>query len=94
MIAWLLPPALFVGMHVRKGSKWKPRMLAAAASFWATSYQATLTDQFEDSQKIIKRVFRGQPEPGETYGGFIKMLDKWHVRLLLTIVCELRVWME
>ena len=28
------------------------------------------------------------------YRGFMKMLDKWHVRLLRTVVCELRVWME
>ncbi len=94
VIAWLFPPALFVGMHVRKGSTWRPRMLAAAALFWATSDRATLTGRFEDARKIIKRVFRGQPQPGETYRGFIKMLDKWHVRLLRTVVCELRFRME
>jgi len=37
VISWLLKPALFVGMQVREGSQWKPRMLAAAALFWATS---------------------------------------------------------
>ena len=94
VVAWLLPPALFVGRHFRKGPKTRPRMLAAAALFWATLNWATLTDRFEDARKIIKRVFRGQPQPGGPYRGFMKMLDKWHVRLLRTVVCELRVWME
>ena len=94
VIAWLLPPSLFVGMHVRKGSKWKPRMLAAEALFWATSDRTTLTDRFEDTRKIIKRIFRGQAEPGKTYRGFMKMLDKWHVLLLLSVVCELRLRMR
>jgi len=91
VIAWLLPPALFVGMHVRQGSRWKPRMLAAAALFWATSDHTTLTDRFGHTRKIIKRIFRGQPEPGKTYRGFMKMLDKWHVRLLLKVVSGLRL---
>ena len=94
VVAWLLPPALFVGMHVRQGSTWKPRMLAAAALFWATSDRTTLTDRFQDTRKIIKRVFRGQAEPGKTYRGFMKMLDKWHVLLLLRVVMELRLRME
>ena len=93
VIAWLLPPALFVGMSVRKGSTWKPRMLAAAALFWVTSDRTTLTDRFQHTRKIIKRVFRGQAEPGKTYRGFMKMLDKWHAQLLLRVVLELRLRM-
>jgi len=94
VIAWLLPLALFADMHVRKGSTWKPRMLAAEALFWAISDRTTLTDRFEHTRKIIKRVFRGQPEPGKTYRGFMKMLGKWHARLLLRVVGELRLRME
>ncbi len=94
VVGWLLRPALFIGMSVREGSKWKPRMLAAAALFWATSDRATLTGRFEHTRKIIKRIFRGQHEPGHTYRGFMKMLGKWHVRLLLAVVCELRLRME
>ena len=93
VIAWLLPPALFAGMHVRQGSTWKPRMLAAEALFWATSDRTTLTDRFQDTRKIIKRIFRGQAEPGKTYRGFMKMLDKWHAQLLLRVVLELRLRM-
>ena len=59
VIAWLLPPMLFVGIHVRKGSTWKPRMLAAAALFRATSDHATLADRFVHARKIIKKIFRG-----------------------------------
>ena len=94
VVGWLLRPALFVGMRVRQGSQWKPRMLAAAALFWATSDRTTLGERFEHARKIIKRIFRGQPEPGRTYRGFMKMLAKWHVRLLLSVVCELRLRME
>ena len=86
VIAWLLPPALFAGMHVREGSKWKPRMLATAALFWAASDHTTLGDRFKHARKIIKKVFRGQPEPGKSYKGFIAMLKKWHAQLLLSIV--------
>ena len=68
VIAWLLPPALFADMHVRQGSTWKPRMLAAMALFWATSDRTTLTDRFKDMRKIIKRIFRYQPKPGKRTG--------------------------
>ncbi len=90
VIAWLLPWTLFVDMHVRDGSKWKPRMLATAALFWSMSDHRTLGDRFVHARKIIKKVFRGQPEPGESYKGFIAMLKKWHKQLLLSVVCLLR----
>lgn len=94
VMGWLLRPALFVGMRVRVGSRWKPRMLAAAALLWATSDRQSLTERFEHARKIIKRVFRGQREPGSTYRGFMKMLSKWHAELLLVMLCELRLQME
>ncbi len=57
VFAWLLPPALFVGMHVRKGSTWKPRMLAAAAILWAASCRATLGERFDHARKITGKIF-------------------------------------
>ena len=94
VIAWLLPPALFAGMHVRKGSKWKPRMLAAAALFWASSDRSTLGDRFHDARKIIKKVFHWQPAPGATYQGFLKVLRRWHQELLVAVIGALRARME
>ncbi len=94
VIAWIFPPALFTGMHVRQGSTWKPRMLATAALLWATSDRPTLGERFDHARKIIKKIFRRQPEPGRTYRGFMKMLNKWHPELLLRVVCELRARME
>jgi len=94
VVAWLLPAAMFADRHVRKGSKWKPRMLAVTALFWAISDRPTLTDRLEHTRKIIKKIFPRQPKPGRTYRGFMKMLNKWHTELLLRVVCELRARME
>jgi len=94
VIAWLLRPAAFAGMHVRKGSTWKPRMLAAAALFWATSDHETLGERFKHARKIIKRIFPGQLSPGKSYEGFVKMLRRWNVELLLAVSDALRGRME
>ncbi len=94
VVDWLLSPALFSGMRTRKGARWKPRMLAVAALLWACSDLANLTDRFTQAQKIVKRVFRWQLAPGQTYQGFIKMLHKWHIELILVIQPHLRVQMR
>lgn len=91
---WLFRPALFRGMEVRAGSKWKPRLLAMTALFWATSDHTTLGDRFEHASKVSKKVSRGQPEPGRSYRGFTKMLALWSARLLVAVVCELRLRMQ
>ncbi len=94
VIAWLLPSALFVGMHVRKGSTWKPRMLAAAALFWATSDRPTLGERFQHARKIIRKIFHWQSAPGKTCEGFLKMLRRWNGELLVAVVGVLRWRME
>ncbi len=94
VIAWLLPAALFVGMHVRQGSKWKPRMLAAAALFWATSDHGTLGERFQHARKLIGKIFHWQSAPGKTCTGFLKMLRRWNQELLVVVVGILRLRME
>lgn len=69
-------------------------MLAAAALFWASSDHASLTDRFHHARKVIRKIFRGQREPGRTYRGFMKLLRKWHQELLRVVVGELRLRME
>ena len=64
-----LPAKLFVGMIVRKGSTWKPRMLAIAALLWGGGDAPTLVKRFEQARSIVKKVFRWQIAPGETYQG-------------------------
>ena len=83
VIAWILPPSLFVGMHVRQGSTWKPRMLAATALFWATSDRPTLGEQFDHARKVIRKIFHWQSAPGKTCEGFLKMLRRWNGELLV-----------
>ncbi len=94
VIAWLFPQASFAGMHVRQGSKWKPRMLAAAALFWATSDRPTLGERFDHARKIIRKIFHRQPAPGKTCEGFLKMLRRWNQELLVVVVDLLRARME
>jgi hypothetical protein len=94
VVDWLLAPALFVGFGVRSHAKWKPRMLAVAALLWGMGNDRTLGERFERSRKIVKKIFRWQLPPGTSYQGFMKMLRRWHVRLLLAIVPEVRVRME
>jgi IS4 transposase len=89
-----LPPRLFAGMSVRTGSKWMPRMLATAALLWGGGDGPTLVARFEQARKIVKKVFRWQGAPGETYQGFLKVLVKWHLILLAAIVPEVRARME
>ena len=94
VVDWLLVPALFAGMQVRSNAKWKPRMLAVAALLWAASDIVNLKDRFQQARKIVKKVFRWQPPPGTTYQGFVKMLRKWHLDLLLVIVPHVRAQMK
>lgn len=94
VVDWLLPPALFAGMRTREGARWKPRMLAVAALLWACSDLANLKDRFTQAQKIVKRVFRWQLAPGQSCEGFMKMLRKWHVELILVIQPHVRVQMR
>jgi hypothetical protein len=94
VVDWLLAPALFAGMRTREGARWKPRMLAVAGLLWACSDLANLKDRFTQAQKIVNRVFRWQLAPGQTCQGFMKMLRKWHVELILVIQPHVREQMR
>jgi hypothetical protein len=94
VVDWLLAPALFAGMWTRKGARWKPRMLAVAALLWACSDLANLNARFTQARKIVNRVFRWQLAPGQTSQGFLKMLRKWHVELMLAIQPHVRQQMR
>ena len=94
VVDWLFVPALFAGIKARSNASWKPRMLAVAALFWACSDLPNLKERFEQARKIVAKVFRWQSTPGETYQGFMKMLDKWHANLLLLIIPHVRAQMK
>jgi len=94
VVDWLLPPVLFAGMRTREGARWKPRMLAVAALIWACSDFSNLKDRFTQAQKIVQRVFRWQPAPGQTCQGFMKMLRKWHAELMSVVSSHARVQMR
>jgi hypothetical protein len=94
VVDWLLVPCLFAGLKTRGGAKWKPRMLAVAALLWATSGEDNLTDRFVTARKVVHKLFRWQGAPGESYQGFMKVLHKWHLRLLLAIVPHVQTQMK
>jgi hypothetical protein len=94
VVDWLLAPALFAGMSVRKGATWKPRMLAVTALLWASSDLTNLTDRFKHARKIVARIFRWQLPPGKTYQGFLRVLRKWQNKLLGAIVPFIRLQMQ
>jgi hypothetical protein len=94
VVDWLFPARLFTSLSVRGGSRWKPRMIAVAALLWAAGGPLTLGERFEQARKIVKKVFRWQLDPGTSYQGFLKVLHKWHLVLLLAIVPEVRLRMQ
>lgn len=94
VVDWLLTPAVFACLKVRSTATWTPRMLAVAALLWATGEETNLTDRFATARKIVRKIFRWQSPPGETYQGFVKMLGKWSGRLLPVIAAHVRQQMK
>ena len=94
VVDWLIPPAVLAGSRARKDAKWRPRMLAVAALLWATSEVTNLKGRFNQARKIAHKVFRWQGPPGATYQGFIKVLRKWHDKLMARIIPSVRAKMQ
>ena len=84
----------FRQVKTRKGSKWTARMLVTVALFWAWSGCTGLKERFQQAAKLAGKILRWLPDPGRTYQGFIKQLQKWHVKLQLACASELRVLMK
>lgn len=84
----------FRQVKARKGSKWTARMLVTVALFWAWSGCTGLKERFQQAAKLAEKILRWLPDPGRTYQGFIKQLQKWHVKLQLACTSELRVLMK
>lgn len=94
VVDWLLAPALFACLHMRRTAIWTPRMLAVAALLWATGPEEKLTNRFRTDWKIVRKIFRWQLAPGMSYQGFIKALRKWSLQLLSVIVPHMRQQMK
>ena len=84
----------FRQVQARKGSKWTSRMLVTVALFWAWSGCTGLKERFQQAAKLAGKILRWLPDPGRTYQGFIKQLQKWHGELLLACMRDLRVLMK
>ncbi len=84
----------FRQVKARKGSKWTARMLVTVALFWAWSGCTGLKERFQQAAKLAEKILRWLPDPGQTYQGFIKQLQKWHVKLQIACASELRVLMK
>jgi len=84
----------FRQVKARRGSKWTARMLVTVALFWAWSGCTGLKERFQQAAKLAGKILRWLPDPGRTYQGFIKQLQKWHVKLQIACASELRVLMK
>ncbi len=84
----------FRQVKARRGSKWTARMLVTVALFWAWSGGTGLKERFQQAAKLAGKILRWLPDPGQTYQGFIKQLQKWHVKLQIACASELRVLMK
>lgn len=84
----------FRQVKARRGSKWTARMLVTVALFWAWSGCTGLKERFMQAAKLAGKILRWLPDPGQTYQGFIKQLQKWHVKLQLACMSELRGLMK
>jgi hypothetical protein len=84
----------FRQVKARRGSKWSARMLVTVALFWAWSGGTGLKERFQQAAKLAGKILRWLPDPGQTYQGFIKQLQKWHVKLQIACASELRVLMK
>ena len=90
----LLTAKTFRQVEARRGSKWTGRMLTTVALFWAWSGCTGLKERFRQAAKVAGKILRWLPDPGWTYQGFIKQLQKWHVKLQLACASELRLVMK
>jgi hypothetical protein len=84
----------FRQVKARKGSKWTARMLVTVAVFWAWSGCMGLKERFTQAAKLAGKILRWLPDPGRTYHGFLKQLQKWHAKLQIACMSELRVLMK
>lgn len=91
----LFTAKIFRGVtKARKGAKWTPRILVVTALFWAWSNADGLKERFRHARKVCAKILRWLPDPGETYNGFMKQLQKWHTELLILCIGELRLQMK
>ena len=84
----------FRRVQARKGSKWTARMLVTVTLFWAWSGCTGLKERFQQAAKVAGKILRWLPDPGRTYQGFIKQLQKWHGELQQACASELRALMK
>ena len=84
----------FRQVKARKGSKWTARMLVTVALFWAWSGCTGLKERFQQATRLAEKILRWLPDPGQTYQGFVKQLQKWHVKLQIACASELRALMR
>ena len=88
------PANLFARKKPGQKGFWTSRWLAITAFLWVLSPKTGLIKAFGHARKILGKMFRLPREEGDSYQGFIKMLAKWHLRLMLTIPPQVRVKMK
>jgi hypothetical protein len=70
--------------------RWVPRMLVVAAILMTWDGAELIIDRFEAALRAVRSMWPSRRQPGCTYGGFIKALQRCSPRLLPLLIAENR----
>jgi len=89
-LSWLLRGTDWQEVSWRSDCTWTARLLSITALLWAWSDEETIVERFSTARKITLHMYRPVEKMGETYQGFMKLLQRWGACLILALEVSLR----
>jgi len=93
-LQWLFRGVRFAEVSFRAECTWTPRWLAAAALLWVWSGEATLTERFACSRRLVAHLRDDGVQPAGSYQAFLKLLCRWTTPLVALLQPALRQRMQ
>ena len=93
-LQWLFRGVRFSEVSLRDDCTWTPRWLAAAALLWVWSGEATLTERFACSRRLVAHLRGDDVQPAGSYQAFLKLLCRWTEPLVTLLQQALRQRMQ
>lgn len=93
-LQWLFRGVRFSEISFRDDCTWTPRWLAAAALLWVWSGEATLTERFACSRRLVAHLCGDDVQPAGSYQAFLKLLCRWTEPLVTLLQRALRQRMQ